>query len=91
MPAAEAMFALVDAWADRASQAIFESDASKLDRIRADRAEAATRYFTSHADVWDSIRSLHVAESEVEERDRPRARRSDRSAAWSTSAPAPAG
>ena len=25
------------------------------------------RYFTSHADVWDSIRSLHVAESEVEE------------------------
>ena len=26
-----------------------------------------TRYFTSHAEVWDSIRSLHVAESEVEE------------------------
>ena len=63
----EAIFALVDAWADRESRAVFDSDASKLDRIRADRAEAATRYFTSHADVWDSIRSLHVAESEVEQ------------------------
>ena len=61
------MFALVDAWADEDSEKLFQSDASKLDRIRADRAEAATRYFTSHADVWDSIRSLHVAESEVEE------------------------
>jgi ArsR family transcriptional regulator len=61
------MFALVDAWADEDSEKLFHADASKLDRIRADRAEAATRYFTSHADVWDSIRSLHVAESEVEE------------------------
>ena len=62
----EPIFALVDAWADHGSEQVFQSDASKLDRIRADRAEAATRYFTSHADVWDSIRSLHVAESEVE-------------------------
>ena len=62
----EPIFALVDAWADDGSDQVFQSDASKLDRIRADRAEAATRYFTSHADVWDSIRSLHVAESEVE-------------------------
>ena len=61
------MFALVDAWADEQSASSFDADAAKLDRIRADRAEAATRYFTSHADVWDSIRSLHVAESEVEE------------------------
>lgn len=61
------MFALVDAWADEESEKLFQSDASKLDRIRADRAEAATRYFTSHAEVWDSIRSLHVAESEVED------------------------
>jgi ArsR family transcriptional regulator len=62
----EPIFALVDAWADDGSERVFQSDALKLDRIRADRAEAATRYFTSHADVWDSIRSLHVAESEVE-------------------------
>ena len=61
------MFALVDAWADEQSAELFESDASKLDRVRADRAEAAGRYFTSHAEVWDSIRSLHVAESEVED------------------------
>jgi ubiquinone/menaquinone biosynthesis C-methylase UbiE len=61
------MFALLDAWADEASERVFECDASKLDRIRAERAEAASRYFASHADVWDSIRSLHVAESEVEQ------------------------
>ncbi|WP_395621811.1 ArsR/SmtB family transcription factor [Sphingomonas daechungensis] len=61
------MFSLIDAWACEESAQAFEADASKLDRIRSDRAEAATRYFTSHAEVWDSIRSLHVAESEVEE------------------------
>ncbi len=61
------VFALVDEWADPDSERVFQSDASNLDRIRADRAEAASRYFTSHADVWDSIRSLHVAESEVED------------------------
>ena len=60
------LFALVDAWADEATRALFAADAARTESIRADRAEAATRYFTSHADVWDSIRSLHVAESEVE-------------------------
>lgn len=61
------MFALLDAWADSGTGGAFHTDASKLDRVRNDRAEAASRYFTSHADVWDSIRSLHVAESEVED------------------------
>jgi ArsR family transcriptional regulator len=61
------MFALIDAWTDTTSDAVFDGDATKLERIRADRAEAATRYFTSHAEVWDQIRSLHVAESEVEQ------------------------
>ncbi|HET6942417.1 MAG TPA: metalloregulator ArsR/SmtB family transcription factor [Sphingomicrobium sp.] len=63
----EAMFALIDAWACVESDETFKADASRLDRIRADRAEAAGRYFGTHADTWDSIRSLHVAESEVEE------------------------
>ena len=61
------MFALIDAWADEGTGALFEADASKLGRIRAERAEAATRYFAGHAEVWDQIRSLHVAESEVEQ------------------------
>jgi ArsR family transcriptional regulator len=61
------MFELIDAWADGASNQLFEADAAKLDRIRVERAEAASRYFTSHAEVWDQIRSLHVAESEVEQ------------------------
>jgi ArsR family transcriptional regulator len=38
----------------------------RTESIRAERAEAASRYFTGHAEVWDQIRSLHVAESEVE-------------------------
>ncbi len=57
---------LIAAWTDPASDAVFERDSDRLNAIRADRAEAAQRYFAVHADVWDSIRSLHVAEAEVE-------------------------
>ena len=62
----EPMFALVDAWADSATQALFGLDCGRTEAIRTERAEAANRYFASHAEVWDQIRSLHVAESEVE-------------------------
>jgi len=61
------MFALLDAWSDPTSEALFAADAARLDQVRAERAEAASRYFASHAEVWDQIRSLHVAESEVEQ------------------------
>ena len=61
------MFALIDGWADESSKALFEADAGNLSCVRAERAEAASRYFAFHADVWDQIRSLHVAESEVEQ------------------------
>lgn len=60
------LFALLDAWGDESTTALFEADAARTHTIRADRAEAANRYFASHADVWDQIRSLHVAESDVE-------------------------
>jgi len=63
----EPMFALVDSWADPATQALFASDAARIETIRAERVEAANRYFAGHAEVWDQIRSLHVAESEVEQ------------------------
>jgi ArsR family transcriptional regulator len=56
----------VEAWTDAPSSAVFEEDSARLDAVRADRAEAAERYFAAHADVWDSIRSLHVSEDEVE-------------------------
>jgi len=62
----EPIFALIDAWSDDATKALFAADGARTETIRADRAEAANRYFTSHAEVWDQIRSLHVAESEVE-------------------------
>jgi ArsR family transcriptional regulator len=60
------MFALIDRWADAATERLFALDAARTEGIRADRAEAANRYFAGHAAVWDQIRSLHVAESEVE-------------------------
>ena len=60
------LFALLDSWADEATTALFETDAARTQGIRAERAEAANRYFASHAEVWDQIRSLHVAESDVE-------------------------
>jgi len=62
----EPMFALVDAWSDPATHALFAADAARIETIRGERAEAANRYFAGHAEVWDQIRSLHVAESEVE-------------------------
>ena len=60
------LFALLDNWADASSRASIASDASRIEAIRAERAEAANRYFSGHAEVWDQIRSLHIAESEVE-------------------------
>jgi ubiquinone/menaquinone biosynthesis C-methylase UbiE len=62
----ESMFALIDYWADSSTSALFSADATRIESIRAERVEAANRYFASHAQVWDQIRSLHVAESEVE-------------------------
>lgn len=60
------LFALLDSWCDDTSSEEFARDAAKLLQVRRDRADAASRYFEAHAQVWDSIRSLHVAESEVE-------------------------
>ncbi|MBA2467304.1 MAG: metalloregulator ArsR/SmtB family transcription factor [Sphingomonas sp.] len=61
------MFALLDCWADEPARALFDADAARLEAVRADRAEAASRYFSAQAEMWDSIRSLHVAECEVEQ------------------------
>lgn len=62
----EPLLALVNAWTDEQSSTVFDADSERLDAVRADRAEAAERYFEAQAPVWDSIRSLHVAETEVE-------------------------
>jgi ArsR family transcriptional regulator len=60
------LLALIDAWADEKSRTLFDQDSARLDAVRADRAEAAERYFAAKAEIWDSIRSLHVSETEVE-------------------------
>jgi ArsR family transcriptional regulator len=62
----QSVFDLIDQWLDAASRDVLAADAARLAAVRADRAEAANRYFASHAEIWDSIRSLHVAESMVE-------------------------
>lgn len=43
-----------------------EEDAARLNQVRAERAEAAQRYFEARADEWDAIRSLYVPEQQVE-------------------------
>lgn len=58
---------LCDQWADPEAKALFAADTARLEAVRAERAEAARRYFEAHAASWDSVRSLHVAESEVEQ------------------------
>jgi len=60
------LFALIDEWADVATQMSFTADAARTESIRTERLEAASRHFAGIAEVWDQIRSLHVAESEVE-------------------------
>ena len=60
------LFILIDEWVDPATVAAFSADAQRTAAIRAERADAANRYFAAHAEVWDQIRSLHIAESEVE-------------------------
>jgi ArsR family transcriptional regulator len=57
---------LMELWTDEQTRSVFDEDSARLDAVRADRAEAAARYFAAQAQVWDSIRSLHVAEAEVE-------------------------
>jgi ubiquinone/menaquinone biosynthesis C-methylase UbiE len=59
------LFAAVDAWIG-GEAAEWTADLARLEAVRADRAEAAERYFASQAEHWDAIRSLHVAEAEVE-------------------------
>ncbi|WP_324806900.1 metalloregulator ArsR/SmtB family transcription factor [Sphingomonas sp. LY29] len=61
------LFDAIDRWSDERAAALFAADAARLEAVRADRAEAARRYFEARASAWDSIRSLHVADSEVEQ------------------------
>jgi ArsR family transcriptional regulator len=63
----DALSALWDAAADPVTTRQFAADRARLAAVRADRAEAAARYFAAHAAEWDQIRSLHVADAQVED------------------------
>ncbi len=59
--------AAIDLWGETELESSWTvADATRLAAVRADRAAAAERYFTSQAERWDAIRSLYVAENEVE-------------------------
>jgi ArsR family transcriptional regulator len=62
------LFSLLDAWDADGESPWVVADRARLTAVRADRADAAARYFAEHAEEWDAIRSLHVPESAVEER-----------------------
>ncbi len=64
---ADAIFGLIERSPDAEAEALFRADSARLEAIRLDRTEAAGKYFSALAGVWDSIRSMHVAESEVEQ------------------------
>ena len=51
---------------DTDAEQLFTGDAARLESVRADRAEAARRYFEAHAATWESIRSLHIPDVEIE-------------------------
>lgn len=51
---------------DRATGEWADEDAQRLAAVRADRAEAASRYFAARAEEWDAIRSLYAPEETVE-------------------------
>jgi ubiquinone/menaquinone biosynthesis C-methylase UbiE len=61
----KSLFALANEVDPDASQ-LFAADAARLDTIRADRAEAARRYFEAHAATWENVRALHIADAEIE-------------------------
>jgi len=61
----EPLFALFQGFDAQAEQQ-FAADAARLESVRAERAEAARRYFEAHAATWESIRSLHIADCEIE-------------------------
>ncbi len=61
------LFSAIDAWIEKLGADHWHiADAARLAAVRADRAAAAERYFSDHAEQWDSLRSLHVPEIEVE-------------------------
>ena len=61
------LFVAFDAWFEAQGEDHWHvADAARLAAVRADRAAAAERYFSDHAEQWDSLRSLHVPESAVE-------------------------
>lgn len=61
------LLAYFDAAEPSESEALWmKADLARLAAVRNDRALAAERYFSDHAEEWDAIRSLHIPEAQVE-------------------------
>ena len=61
------LFNLLDSSSGQEGDRWTKVDRVRLAAVRADRAEAAERWFADHAAEWDEMRSLHVPEGEVEQ------------------------
>lgn len=49
-----------------AARAAASGDLAALNQVRAERTDAAHRYFADHAAEWDAIRARHIGEEQVE-------------------------
>lgn len=65
--ASEALAALLDGAAEGPDREMFTADRLRLDHVRQERAEAASRWFESRADRWDALRALHAPNARIED------------------------
>lgn len=60
------VYALIDEHLSGALAQAVAADARRLEAIRIERAETASRFFAQRAEQWDVLRALHVDEEDVE-------------------------
>lgn len=48
------------------AEEMLKGDFERLQKVRADRAAAAARFFQENADSWERLRRLHMPESDIE-------------------------
>ena len=65
-PPASPLYETIEAGLGGALGRAVAADAKRLEAIRIERAETASRYFAERAEQWELLQSLHVDEEEVE-------------------------
>ncbi|WP_265570061.1 ArsR/SmtB family transcription factor [Sphingomicrobium nitratireducens] len=57
---------LIDAAKDKRDRDVFQADATRLEAVRGERAEAAGRWFDRRAERWEQLRQLHAPDAQIE-------------------------